>query len=124
MPDLFVGLMSGTSMDAVDAALVHLSGNLPVLVARTSIPVPDTLRRKLQELSHGGGANELERLTRADVQIDFLWTRQGIAYNRWNPGFHHLHYQPRANSTALPVRPCPFYTQIGDPNLIAEHTEL
>lgn len=127
MSDLFVGLMSGTSMDAVDAALVDLSGSLPALVACTSIPVPDTLRRELQELNHGGGANELERLARADVHVGRLFadTTKALLTTAGIPAS-----TIRAiGSHGQTVRHCPsgstpFTLQIGDPNLIAERTGI
>ena len=49
MPDLFIGLMSGTSVDAVDGALVDLSGPAPLTLGFESEPIPMALRAALRE---------------------------------------------------------------------------
>ena len=49
MSALFIGLMSGTSMDGIDAALVDLSATPPRLVATHAHPYPETLRSRLLE---------------------------------------------------------------------------
>jgi 1,6-anhydro-N-acetylmuramate kinase len=38
MPELFLGLMPGTSMDAINAALVDFSGERPRIIATRSEP--------------------------------------------------------------------------------------
>jgi anhydro-N-acetylmuramic acid kinase len=50
---LAVGLMSGTSMDGIDAALVRLTGEEVELVAFDTSPYPDELRLSLRELAFG-----------------------------------------------------------------------
>jgi anhydro-N-acetylmuramic acid kinase len=49
MSALFIGLMSGTSMDGIDAALVDLSAMPPRLVATHAHPYPEILRTRLLE---------------------------------------------------------------------------
>jgi len=50
---LFVGVMSGTSMDAVDAVVVELTETAPRLIAQSHCDWPTTLRERLQALAAG-----------------------------------------------------------------------
>ncbi|MDT8436492.1 MAG: anhydro-N-acetylmuramic acid kinase [Gemmatimonadota bacterium] len=64
MSELFVGLMSGTSLDGVDAALVELGGRderpAPArLVAFRTEPWPQPLRARLREAVAGDGGSPL-----------------------------------------------------------------
>jgi anhydro-N-acetylmuramic acid kinase len=67
-PDLYVGLMSGTSLDGIDAVLVDLGGAQPRLLARHYAPFDDTLKYELLAL-HLSGADELHRTQLAANQL-------------------------------------------------------
>lgn len=58
---IYLGLMSGTSMDGVDGVAVRLAGeNPPVMLAEAFWPFPDSLRAALFSLQQPG-ENEVER---------------------------------------------------------------
>jgi len=61
---VYVGLMSGTSLDGVDAVLADLSGAGPQLLASAHVPFEPALRGELLALN-SSGENEIERAAQA-----------------------------------------------------------
>jgi anhydro-N-acetylmuramic acid kinase len=57
---LYIGLMSGTSLDGVDGVLVELGGDAPHTLGAAHIPFPAALRNELMSLQ-SAGHNEIER---------------------------------------------------------------
>ncbi|MDB5896514.1 MAG: hypothetical protein JWP41_116, partial [Ramlibacter sp.] len=85
MPNLLVGLMSGTSMDGVDGVLADFSSGIRVL-QHASAPFDDALRAELMALN-ASGPDELHRgwlagnaLMRVYAQVvQQLLSRSGVA---------------------------------------------
>src|SRR5260370_22396507 len=68
---LVLGMMSGTSADGIDAAVVRISGAPPVLAAKLEghhhVAFPSRLRRAILRLANGGAT------TTAEIsQLNFL----------------------------------------------------
>jgi anhydro-N-acetylmuramic acid kinase len=65
---LYIGLMSGTSLDGVDGALAEFSGDAIATRAAAYIPFPPALRAELMALQ-AAGPNEIEREALAANQL-------------------------------------------------------
>ena len=66
--EIFVGLMSGTSLDGVDAVLADFDAGKPRLLAHTHLPFGAELRRELLELNVPG-PDEIDRAALAGNQL-------------------------------------------------------
>jgi len=127
MSQYFIGLMSGTSIDSIDAVLMNLSAE-PALLTYHSEPIPAEIKREILALCLPGD-NEIERLGRLDRQLGQLFAtaveqllRKGdlSATQITAIGSHGQtvrHRPAQRQSTA-------FTLQIGDPNTIAELTGI
>lgn len=122
----YIGLMSGTSLDALDAALVDFSGEQPELVATLTTEWPQSLKAQLLALC-SPGENEIERMGAADHQLgklcaqacQHLLTKANIAAEQVAAIGSH-----GQTIRHMPTGETPFTLQIGDPNLIAQLTRI
>ncbi len=121
MNDVYLGLMSGTSMDGVDGALVDFSGARPVVMHTASAQLPAELKAELMAVNTAGD-NELHRaalaanaLARSYAQVvQSLLKQSGLAASqvkaigahgqtvRHQPGLHDgTGYTLQLNNPAL-----------------------
>lgn len=121
----YIGLMSGTSMDGIDAVLVSFCNDRIEIHGTHSHPFPASLANQLRRLSQNEGS--LDDAGEADHQVGLLFAEaaQAVIAKAGIParqiraiGSHGqtLRHQP---STAYP-----FTLQIGDPSIIAEKTGI
>jgi len=68
MDGYFIGLMTGSSVDAIDAALVRFDANQPQLIPSCCTPYPGALRTKVIDLVHGRATTVAEVCT-LDAEI-------------------------------------------------------
>jgi anhydro-N-acetylmuramic acid kinase len=130
--ELYVGLMSGTSLDGIDAVLIDLGseqGQQPRLLAAQTLPLDPILREQLQALCSSGNA-EIERMGQADRQlglafgtaVNTLLQTAGVAPTAVRAiGSHGQTIRHRPPG---PHQPFPFTLQIGDPSSIAQTTGI
>jgi anhydro-N-acetylmuramic acid kinase len=120
---LYLGMMSGTSMDAIDAALVDFDVTpLRILAASATAFEPD-LKRRIAALVDGWNHVSLDELGQIDVALAHAFAAAANALLRTagvtagavaGIGSHGQTIRHR------PDLPVPFTTQIGDPNTLAE----
>lgn len=124
--DYYIGLISGTSVDGVDCALVQFEGNQPKLIASHCEAIDPDLRETILQLCSGKNI-DLELLGTTDIAIGQLFAK-GVATllakqtvekssilaigSHGQTVFHH------------PVGDTRFSLQMGDPNSIAQRTGI
>lgn len=127
----YVGLMSGTSLDAIDATLIQLDGDTVSLEAHHSHPLPASLRQELLALCQGTD-DEIERAGVADRQLGALFGEACLALldtastapkDITAIGSHGQTIRHRPPSSQRPSAQA-FTLQIGDPATIAEQTGI
>ncbi|MEO6024206.1 MAG: anhydro-N-acetylmuramic acid kinase [Burkholderiales bacterium] len=70
--ELYIGIMSGTSMDGADAVLADFSGNFPRQIATASKVIPSALKDTLIALNQPGD-NEIDRSQQAAIELVKLY---------------------------------------------------
>lgn len=124
--ELYIGVMSGTSMDAIDVVVVDFSGNQTADLAYRSDPIPEQIRRQLLTLQ-AISSNELDLAARMDRQlarliaqsIQSLLKDSGLSPQQITAIGSHgqtLRHEPELTDS--------YTIQIGDPNTIAELTKI
>jgi anhydro-N-acetylmuramic acid kinase len=124
---LYIGLMSGTSADAIDAVLVDLQ-SIPLLIAQYTLPLPTKTRQQIHALSLPGD-KEIDRMGVLDAELGKLFAQTSLkllaqagvsATQIIAIGSHGqtIRHRPPGSPEGT------FTLQIGDPNLIAELTGI
>lgn len=122
---LYIGLMSGTSMDAIDAALVDFSDGVKLLHSH-SLAIPKEIRQQSRALNHSADG-DLQQALVLDRKWAYLFAEL-VQQLVQESGIDNK--QIRAiGSHGQTVRHAPtgqlgYTLQIGDPNTIAEITGI
>lgn len=128
----WIGLISGTSADGVDAALVEFAEGRANLVDVIIHPWPGDLQAKLIELGQGGSLSSLDEYGTFDVRcaevfaqaVDALLAKTNVRREDviaiGSHGQTVRHRPAGADYDGL----YPFTLQIGDPHVLAERTGI
>jgi len=127
--ELYIGLMSGTSMDGIDSAIVDLAQGKASVVATHSHSIPAHLQTEIRSLFLPGD-DDIDTLGSCDQQLGLYFAeaantvlaQAGLkASDIVAIGSHGqtVRHRPPAKDT-----PHPFTLQIGDPNIIAARTGI
>lgn len=125
--ELYIGLMSGTSLDGIDAALVNLTNNRVELIAFEYLPFSLEIQQKLQQISAPNALISLHEYGEMDARLGYLFARavnqllrkKNLSANAITAIGSHgqtVYHAPQGRF--------PFSLQIGDPNCIAEQTGI
>jgi len=124
----YLGLMSGTSADAVDVVIVDFANDRTQLCASHSVSLSPLIRQQIHAFATPSD-NELDRLGELDQQLGEVFSdsiNQLLSKFQITPsqviaiGSHGqtIRHRPPGSLTH------PFTLQIGDPNIIAERTGI
>lgn len=127
MSELYIGLMSGTSVDGIDAALVDFSSEKLELVAFDYQPFTEDIKTKIQHISTANQSLLLSDYGALDCELGHLFAdavnqllgKAGMSASEIKAVGSHGQTVYHKPNTAHP-----FSLQIGDPNVIAEKTGI
>ncbi|OUS06195.1 anhydro-N-acetylmuramic acid kinase [Gammaproteobacteria bacterium 54_18_T64] len=127
--ELYIGLMSGTSMDGIDSAIVDFTEGKANIIATCCQPIPEHLQHLTRALFLPGD-DDIDTLGSVDQQLgtcfaqatNALLLQAGLKPSDITAiGSHGQTVRHRPPS---PDTPHPFTLQIGDPNTIAAQTGI
>ena len=124
--NLYVGLISGTSADGIDAALVTFQDNSPKLIAHHLHPIPVTTRQQLISL-FTPDQHQIDLMGELDIEIGSLFaaaTRTLLEKAGAKPAQVRAIGSHGQTIRHRPDNKRPFTLQIGDPNTISHLTGL
>lgn len=131
-PELYIGLMSGTSADGIDAALVDYSQSPPTLIAKLEFPLGPKVKNLILQLCSPGD-NEIEQMGQLDRLLGQRFAEAALQLLEKSPfqadevvaiGCHGQTIRHRPPGQTANNESLPFTLQIGDPNTIAELTGI
>ena len=123
----YIGLMSGNSLDAVDAALCEFSQTLaPRIIATHSSPISDQLATAIMNLA-APESDQIHRMGHIDTELGILFATCVIDLLKKTATSPETILAIGSHGQTIrhvPNAPYPFTIQIGDPNIIAAMTKI
>ncbi len=123
----YIGMMSGTSFDGIDAVLIDFSGSTAKTLGNTSLAMPEAIQAALHEISQTHASHSLTNLYTLDSELGELYSnavQQLLEKTNTKAadvaaiGCHGQTIRHFPNATPA------FTVQIGDPNIIAAKTGI
>jgi anhydro-N-acetylmuramic acid kinase len=124
---LYLGLMSGTSMDAIDAALVDFDSSPLRIVACSATAFDPALKRRIAGLLDSPASVALDELGQVDVELAKGFAAAALTLLQSAGIGAHQVAAIGSHGQTLRHRPDlspPFTWQIGDPNTLCEMTGI
>lgn len=127
MTEFYIGLMSGTSLDGIDAALVAFDDQQVRLIEFLYTPYPSELKQRIQQLSQANQTIALLDYGQLDSELGELFAAavlQLIRQTNMPPSAIKAIGSHGQTVYHAPDAPYGFSLQIGDPNRIAQRTGI
>ncbi len=124
---LFIGLMSGTSLDGVDVVLVEFNKQQPRLLSSYCHPFPKLLKQNLLETIHVNWTGSLQDIGILNQQLGELFADALLTFIQQENIDKNLISAIGSHGQTLwhePEGDYPFSMQFGDASLIAEKTGI
>ena len=123
----YLGLMSGTSVDAIDAALVDFEGSPLRIVAASATAFDPELKRRIAHVLDSPDGVALDEVGQIDVELAKAFAAAALALLRDSGVVPKRVAAIGSHGQTLRHRPelsTPFTWQIGDPNTLTELTGI
>jgi anhydro-N-acetylmuramic acid kinase len=122
---IYLGLISGTSMDAIDAALVDFDAAPLRIIATSATAFEPVLKRRISALIDRADSVALDEIGQIDVELGGAFAHASLALIKTaglSPGQVTAIGSHGQTLRHRPDLAAPFTWQIGDPNVLAEMT--
>ncbi|MDA7742509.1 anhydro-N-acetylmuramic acid kinase [Francisellaceae bacterium] len=127
MSEYFIGLMSGTSLDGIDAVILDCASRQIKLIETYSAPYPENIKTKVRALNENNGLITLQEFGSLDVALGNYYAETVISLlnkSKFKPkdicaiGSHGqtIFHSPKTEN--------PFSMQIGSGSVIAAKTDI
>ena len=131
MPDnrsseIYIGLMSGTSLDGVDIAIVDFAQSPPTLIHCSTWPYEQSLKQRIQEITLSGNTS-LDNLCQLDVELGNTYAEivsRALEQTQLDTAQVRAIGNHGQTIRHSPNSHLPYTLQIGDPNVIAAKTGI
>lgn len=124
---LFIGLMSGTSLDGVDTVLVEFVDQQPKLLASYCHSIPERLKQKLSNTIQPSWTGSLNEIGVLNHKLGKLFSDASLALIKQESLDKHSVTAIGSHGQTLwhqPSGECPFSMQLGDASIITEKTGI
>ena len=128
--DLYLGLLSGTSVDAVDAVVARFTEQHCEIVAKANFPIPQVLKSKIAQLASPFGLADnhhdaIDLMGECDIELGHLFAEAALNLLS-NAKLDAAQIKALcSHGQTIRHRPnVPFTLQIGDPHVIAKESGI
>ncbi|MEE8119247.1 MAG: anhydro-N-acetylmuramic acid kinase, partial [Gammaproteobacteria bacterium] len=127
MSEIFIGLISGTSADGIDAALVDFENGKVSISSAITQPYPDELHQRIEQLIRDQSSPTIDFLGETDTWVGEIFAEAVFSLLEESSKSPEAIIAIGSHGQTIRHKPHggrPFSMQIGDPHVIATHTRI